>query len=216
LAPLIVAGVILSSVWWYVKGAIPGYLAWIVWCLFWILYSLLAVSCHRIVLLGRASVPEHGLTRVGGRELRFALGLFKVGIIAILTGTVLLNAISKLPGLDFDSGNIEGYLEWIMYFVQIYVFARFGLILPAIAIDGKPTLKWAWRISRGNTLRLMLVLGLLPLLVQLPLYLFPENPGIPENVVYFLVWWMMLPFEITALSLSYKELINEWPEQTTL
>lgn len=217
LAGLIAVGVVLMMLWdQAAKVAPPIYI--IILLLFGLVYVLFAVICHRMVLLGGASVPEYGVSGVSGRELRFALGILKVVFAAFLGWAFLYVIIIQFPVWIIhalhgdgsgDSGKFKDQLGWVMYLVQFYFFARFSLILPAIAVDGQPTLKWAWQISRGNGLRLMLVLGLLPLLVQLPFYLLPDIPGLPGSIIGTLLWWLMLPFEITALSLSYKELAEE-------
>jgi hypothetical protein len=183
---------------------------------FWALYTLFAVVCHRIVLLGSASVPEYGMFQIGRRDLLFAGGLIKIAIISILAiicGVMILQlpvlVLGKLFVGKADSRWLGEYLPFIAYLIQVYMLARLGLILPAIAVDKSPSLKWAWQVSRGNGLRLMLMLGLLPWLLQLPSYFFPEDVGIWGRAVYYLMWWLLLPIEITILSLSYKELAKD-------
>ncbi len=215
LGALIIAGTILVTARAQLQDTTPGYIGWITMILCWMLYALYAVVCHRSVLLGSASVPEYGLARISERELHFVWGFIKISLLTILTVMVVF-LIMQLPILIVgwlntgrgDSTGAVAYFPFIAYLTQLYMLARLGLILPAIAIDKSPTLKWAWQVSRGNTLRLMLVLGVLPWLVQLPSYLFPEDMGVGGHAVYYLMWWLLLPIEITILSLSYKELAN--------
>lgn len=217
LATLVIGGVALATLWVQGKVAFPFYINLISLLLFGLVYILFAVICHRMVLLGYTSVPEYGPKKVSGRELRFALGMMKVMFAAFLGWAFFYVIIIQFPswiidalhGGGGDSGRFKDHLAWTMYLVQFYLFARLSLILPSIAVDGQSELKWAWQVSKGNGLRLMLVLGLLPLLVQLPLYILPDIPGFPGSMINSLLWWLMLPFEITALSLSYKELAEE-------
>ncbi|HEX7028696.1 MAG TPA: hypothetical protein VF268_15750 [Gammaproteobacteria bacterium] len=221
LSILIVAGVVLSTVWWYQwgLGLIPEYIGWLVAIIFWTLYTLFAVICHRMVLLGVSSVPEYGVGRVGERDFRFAVALAILMIISMLAPYsvsliifLLLGIIKNLPFVPEFNMKINFGINassWLFYIGQIFVLSRFGLILPATAVDERPTLKWAWRTSRGNTLRLMVVLGFLPWLVYLPSEFLPEDPGVTGYGLYVLTWWLLLPIEITVLSLSYKELVQE-------
>lgn len=217
LSILIAAGVVLSSAWWYTKEDAPEYLGWGVMILYWTLYTLFAVICHRIVLLGSGSVPEYGVTRVGARDFHFALALVKITLIsslAVAAGSLVVQLPAWIFGAPAASGTLKAeilseYLLWMASLIQVFILSRFGFILPATAIDQRPTLRWAWQASRGNALRLMLVLALLPWLASLPLTLFPNDVGILGYGFYIFIWWLLLPIEITVLSLSYKELTQE-------
>lgn len=219
LSILVVAGVVLSAVWWYQwgLGLIPEYIGWLVAIIFWTLYTLFAVVCHRMVLLGASSVPKYGVGRIGERDFRFAVALAILMIISMLAPYGISLLIFSLAGIvkslpfvpEFNMNFGMSVSSWLFYIAQIFVLSRFGLILPATAVDERPSLKWAWRASRGNTLRLMLVLGLFPWLFYLPSEFFPEEPGLMGYGLYVLAWWLFLPIEIAALSLSYKQLVQE-------
>ena len=58
----------------------------------------------------------------------------------------------------------------------------------------------------------MLVLGVLPWMASLPLMLFPADVGVIGYSLFILIWWL-LPIEITVLSLSYKELVQEQEQE---
>src|SRR5690606_33941469 len=105
----------------------------------------------------------------------------------------IFNAIAVSDPLEVHSE----YLLWIASLTQLFIFSRFGIILPATAVDQRPTLRWSWQTTHGNTLRLMLVLGLLPWLASLPLTLFPDDVGLMGYGLYVLIWWLLLPIEIT-------------------
>ena len=83
--------------------------------------------------------------------------------------------------------------------------ARLSLVLPATAIDQKgKSLKWSWRLSQGNSIRLFLIIGSIPLLTNIFLYFLPESEGIVLSLVYSTVGLIVGAIEICLLSLSFN------------
>ncbi len=195
-----------------------GYSSWFmfiaVWLITGLLYSLFAVTCHRVILLGVESVPVYGILKITKREMFFILAVVGLSVLS----TLFMAGISIIVQLPLNIANLFldnklSVSDWFVenmqdlyYLLQLFVFSRFGLILPAVAVDQRTSLKWSWRITKGNTVRLMIIMGVSPLAVVLLSYLIPSDYGLPGYAFYALLWWTLLPIQIAALSLSYREL----------
>ena len=85
-----------------------------------VFYTLIAVTTHRIILLGPESVSIWGIYKWGKRETYFAL-------------YVLLLALVMIP-LEF-LGMFSEYMSVIATVIALWVAGRFALVFPGIAID---------------------------------------------------------------------------------
>lgn len=180
-----------------------------------LIFTVFAVICHRLVLLGDDAVPTYGFSKWTRRETRFSgwlLGIYLIfTVVAMLIGAIGLTLIWNL---------IEGFEEsfyWIMWILSapgLYVFARLSLVLPATAIDNRPNLAWSWGLSSNNGWRLVIVVGVLPwLMAMLQWLLLRDNASIVEIVIVALLGYALLTVEIAALSLSYRELSQNVPTE---
>lgn len=194
---------------WVQESWIRAIPIWIVWG---VLYTFFAVTCHRLVLLGERAVPHFGLMQFTRRELRFLLLLALIYIVymfvMLVGGTVLGSvAINVLPN---GSERVPKYISvafvWMSFAVSGFVFARFGVVLPATALDKKHGLKWAWQLSHGNGLRLFFLVGLIPYALSYLMSLIDLGAGSIPSFLYSVLWFILLIIEIAALSLSYQAL----------
>ena len=100
-------------------------------------------------------------------------------------------------------------VETVAEIPATYVLARFCLLLPATALDNKQSLPWAYRVSGGNGIRIAIVVGILPWLLD---WLVSESAtdgtSILLNLVYYLATLISMVIEISLLSLAYKELVG--------
>ena len=72
--------------------------------------------------------------------------------------------------LALSGAYAEGVGSWVMLPLAVpvaYIFVCFALVLPAIATDAVPSFGRAWELSRGNGLRLLVTVGLLPVALNL-------------------------------------------------
>lgn len=196
---------------WRVLGHI------ILYFLYSIFFTILAITCHRIILLGEESVPAYGLIRWSKRELKFLGWTVIVQFVYLLT-MVLITAVTFTITTNVLSGNINStttnevsdWFKWIAFvsaIPAIYVLARFSLVFPATAIDKQADLVWSWQKTRGNGWRMFVVVGALPWLLSFVSGLFwRENAAAPEVVLLIIASYLVFVVEISALSLSYKEL----------
>ena len=127
---------------------------------------LIAISCHRLVILGVDSLPSAWGLFWSGRETRFLGWMF---LIAFSSGAIVLPPyfflIEVSPNLSFDLRALSALVFTVSVFYGGYVSARLSIVLPATAIDQRPTLKGSWRLSRSNGWRLGLVVFLPSILI---------------------------------------------------
>ncbi|MBN2466954.1 MAG: hypothetical protein JXD19_02285, partial [Deltaproteobacteria bacterium] len=172
-----------------------------------LLFTIFAVTCHRLVLLGDDSVPPYGLQTWTGRETRF-VGWFLELIFIFVAITILLVVPLGFMGSLLGGGDSQPL--WFMYLFCIpglYVLSRLSIILPAIAIDKREDLLWAWRVSKGNGGRLFIVAGILPVLFSL-IQIIPSlyAKSLLVHILVGLLGFVLMAVEMTALSLSYQVL----------
>jgi hypothetical protein len=174
---------------------------------YWLIFAVLAVICHRFVLIGvPSSNGSFSLPLWSKRETRFASLLFLLGCIYILVLLATVFAVASLPEVSKDGGS----LLWLKYVVSapaFYVLARLSLVLPATAVDKPIDFKWAWHQTESNGWRLVLVIGVLPLFLSEGAdLLLRSEPTVVETLLFGLLAGVFLVLEIVALSLSYRDL----------
>ncbi len=161
-------------------------------------HVVVAVTTHRVVLLGPDSVPEWGLMRITKRELRF---------IAFGITIALLYALPILAFAQAPVGIVFGILA------ASYIAARVSLVFPAVATDRYWTLAQAWEAAQPHQFMLIIVVVVFPLLIGTVEGVFSSIPG------FFLV----APFltgvtnvlVVSALSAAYKIVVTEMGRKNT-
>ena len=142
----------------------PAYLEWLLLPLLVGLPTMIAVSCHRLVILGVDSLPNAWGLFWSGRETRF---LGWMWVLSILVGLA-----SSLSESLFGEGFTQNVFSWVYVPLGLYLTARLSLVLPATAIGQRRALAaHSWQLTRSNGLRLALVLSPAVLLVFLPIVL---------------------------------------------
>lgn len=122
-------------------------------------YTYVAVCTHRIVILGKDSVPEWGFRSYTSRE-----GIF---YFYSLLFTVLSYAVMSASQLT--QNNWVVMIPWIFI---TYILVRFSLIFPAIAVDQYITLKESWRYTQRKFIFMFMATMVWPFLVIIPVVLF--------------------------------------------
>jgi len=176
--------------------------------------TVFAVICHRLILLGPKSVGRSSWRSWTMRETRFLgwslLFCFFLMISALVFSGLLpilfnLNYLEIMKSKFFpDAFFYPTYLAWL------YFFCRWGILLPATAVNKKYDLRWAWRKSKGNEWRLFILVGLLPQAIYfLPGHFLDKESPILLIVLIMLLTVTLAVVEISTLSLSYKALIGK-------
>lgn len=119
-----------------------------------VFYALFAVSCHRIILLGRNSLPNEYGVYWSLRETRFAGWLIVIFVIYAAVSTPLSLVYLMLPR-DVYSLQMYWYLT---VFVTTYFEGRISMVLPATAVDQRMDLPNSWNLTRGHGLAIAIAL----------------------------------------------------------
>ncbi len=171
-----------------------------------IFYAFLAVTCHRIVLMGENSVPPFGIRKWEMRETRFlgwVIGIYFTAFFALVCmgviSTILLSVL----------GNVGLSLVQLMYLVitvlVLYMMSRLIMVFPATAIDERPSIRWSWELTNNNGWRLFLIAAVLPAVTAFfQAMLERENSTMMENIGLTALTFVMIVVEVSALSLAYK------------
>lgn len=181
-----------------------------------LIFSVLAaIGCHRIFLLSEEDVIDLSAVRWGQREMQFLLKLIGIGIMTSLISFPLMLVLTEIQVLkppDQEGYGVPFLLLTTLIWAPVYYFvARWSLILPDSALDVGRKTSWAWSASKGNSFRLFLLVGLIPLLNGFLWGLIQEALGssliigVLQNVVWVVVWVI----EICLLSLSYEWIVLE-------
>ena len=175
---------------------------------------MVAISTHRILILGEQSIPKWGYFNFSKRERSFIGKGMVMGLIvmAIVIPVILLG--SPLGKLGFAIAVI------IFFFVSTILISRFSLVFPAIAVDKDITLSEAWNFTKRYKLLVFITVILFPLLFSLIfgfIYgiaiaflagLFNLNLFFLNSVLNIFI----MVFTIAALSATYRLISKEHPE----
>jgi len=144
LIPPAVGSTITLSMWPAVGQSHVG--QWILAAATVVFYALFAVSCHRIILLGRNSLPNEYGMYWSHRETRFAGWLIVIFVIYAAISMPLGFAYLVLPR--------EAYFLQIYWYVTVFVTTyfegRISMVLPATAVDQRMDLPSSWKLTRGH------------------------------------------------------------------
>jgi hypothetical protein len=198
---------------WYHSTERDKLLVVLLWLTQAFLLTLAAISCHRIILLGSESVPRLGASGTAARDSRFiatAAALYGLTLLTLQLASTAVFLPLGLIGFDLvgASSDLTQLLVYLATLPALYVVSRLSLCLPAVAVDRPLGPKHAWRLTRGDGLRLLVLIGLLPWLLKFSqrhlAWMFPTAAD--AIVVGNLLLWILLPFEVAVLSLCYQRL----------
>jgi hypothetical protein len=206
--------VVYGAVWnYFAKPVLTGFAPWLIYAVYGMLFTMFAVTCHRLVLLDAESVAKRWQPRWSLRETRFfiwILGLWASGLVAMMI--LLLIAVNLWT---WTAGGRPEWIDWAQTALKVpllYVFARLFIVFPAMALDQRPSLRWAWERTQGNGWRLVVIVAGLPVafkyLVDL---LFRSEATEVEWLMLTVLTVALFAVEIAAISLSYRELTKEAP-----
>ena len=173
-----------------------------------LVYTVLAVRVHRLVL--GVPNPIQGIVRWSRRETKFLGWLvvyFYFVLIMVAFGMVAFGVVADIVGALLPSANDSwGMTLGLAALVSLpaaYLPARLSVLLPAIAIDQKRNLAWAWSLTEGNGWRLVLILWVLPTLVS---SLLPdvEMSGLIDSTAWSLFFGVSTAIQIALLSVAFK------------
>lgn len=197
----------------------PSWVDWIFALMIWSSYVIFAVVCHRLVLLqADKSLKPYTLT-VTRREMIFSLNLIIIAVVVFMLAWVMSIPLLSLSNfLSLSNGAI--YIPLLMGVLQTYFLGRFCLVLPSVAIDERISLKQSWVVTRGNSLRIFCIIGVVPL------FWFAlssmsgdsaEHAGVAYviDILFVFLQPVVIAFEVFLVSLTYKGIKEDWVASET-
>lgn len=194
-----------------------------------IAFAILAIACHRSILLGIHTVPNVGFLGWTKRETRFAL--LSVAL-TLFTGSMLgVSFFMAFLITDACSGifpSVSRIIPWvgltqdaillplsygIATFLIAYPVGRISLLLPATAVDRPVSFRWAWLSSKPHDIRLAFLIGAIPLgsvLLQDSIVgTIEEAVGlVVRYVLEAILYCSLLVVEIAILSICYRQIAD--------
>lgn len=162
-------------------------------------FTIFAVNCHRLFLLGTEAAADRMVMTWSRREAAFMRWIVILGLPGLILTVAILMAFS-MSGAPPDGIK---YIFPAAYSMQLYVWCRFALILPAVAVDRAVNFSWAWNLSRGNVARLFILLGIIPWMFAIQL---DQQRSFAAAAIQSVAHTILLVVEIAVLSLSYRYL----------
>lgn len=167
-------------------------------------YTALAISVHRLLL--NAEQPAMRYWRM--REVRFIGWVLLIVLFFALIFAGLGGFISTFGGAQFElfKGDWTTTLVFLLLSLPgAYICVRLSMLLPATALDRKPKLAWSWALTKGNGLKLVILLWIIPFVFPFlysgwqtytPLYYLAVNIAVS----------VFMAFEVALLSVAFKSL----------
>ena len=188
---------------------------WVVTGISMLLSILMATTVHRFTLQDASHWPNNALRVPTRSDLRYLWRSIQIMLAAFAAGLLAMVASLTVVMLISVQNTPEG-LEPLIYFsviptmlIMIYVLARLSITLPEIAIGSQGSdLFRAWRMSKGNGSRVVIVALLLPFIVNVPFFLLASFDTLVTNIVAAFGIYSMTLISITVLSLSYQFLLE--------
>ncbi|MHC3994427.1 hypothetical protein ACXWTF_06320 [Thiomicrolovo sp. ZZH C-3] len=180
----------------------------------WIIYIMVAISCHRIFILGENSIPKWGLYKFTKREWLFLLNGILLGLLIILISFAVFTLDASMESIGFIvSATIIGVISSI-------IISRVSLVFPAISVDRKITLSDAWYFTRQYRLFVYFSVILFPVLFSFVFgFVYGLAIKLISSIIHYELFFLysvlnivIAVITISALSATYKIIIEEHPE----
>lgn len=179
----------------------------------WLVFVLVAVFCHRAVLLpdvGDTSPLTFCFTAREGKFLAWSFGVGLFGYVLVWMSLVL----GFVLGFEEEEMMAGGPL--MLAGLILYLFGRWSLVFPSIALDLSMDIGWSWKQTRGNGWRMSFLVGFLPITTgvffgYLLSYAVPSHFPVVHSFLHPFAYFIFTPVEIAVLSIAFRELTNWAP-----
>ncbi len=185
--------------------------------LFFTLYTVFCIRCHRLILLGPTADADVFPLPLGERESYFLLFLL------VIYGSITFVFICGIFFEVFLDISDTRYADWPFFTLSMiplsYMLGRYCMVFPVTAIDIRPTFKWAWEQSKGIGWRLGILAGFLPWLFFFIyngklFFELNEHPFV-FSLITEILRFVFATIEVAVLSIAFRELSRfESPQQT--
>ena len=184
------------------------------------LYTICAVTTHRVVLLGPGSVPEWGLLKWTRRETDFILRIFALALISVaLPGLGMLIIYIAQSVFNYNFGFFGFVFVFVLIILGSYFGVRFSLVFPSIAVDQKISFKKSYELTDKHEEIMLLILWGIPFIFSLlgvihKTLLQDQISELIQNSFYYeslvqCIYLIFIIFYIAALSVTYKYIMDE-------
>jgi hypothetical protein len=179
--------------------------------------TIFAVTCHRFILRGPEASSLFRLPPWTRRETRFLGWAMATACLAGLVGLLCTIPLAMTDVLSGHTGQIQD-IRTILVLVPCvllptaYVFSRIALVLPATALNLRPTLNSSFTLSKGDGWRLTLALAILPAVVFTPFKLLMKTVPLQPGATIITICGgclrcVVLALDVAILSTAYKDLL---------
>lgn len=158
-----------------------------------VLHVMIAVTTHRVAILGLVSVSISSVLNWTQRET-----LFFAYAVAIEVFVYLMQFTPVLLILP-------------MLLLFVYMTARLSLIFPSIALDRPVSLSKAWRLTEHYGWDMFLIVVLYPVLLFMPvtvIFGLLQSDHLFVKLLSDVFYILITMITITMLSLAYREIIK--------
>jgi len=156
-----------------------------------VIYTYVAISTHRIILIGPSSIPKSGIYIPSKRDVKFIV--YTLGICILMIPAVLLAFIP--------------YAGAVMVLIAVfYLLGRLSLVFPAIAIDQHLSFSDSWNNTKNYQFSMMVIVAIFPFVISIPEKLLSYLPY--TQILVNIISLITTVFVVAALSTAYKN-INE-------
>lgn len=176
--------------------ALHPVVSWLLSVLGFAIQAIIAITTHRVVLLGPNSVPVWGISTWTMRETYFVLHVIGLSLLAIP-----LSILGFMP--------VIGVLSALLLFC--WLFGRLSLVFPGIAVDKGVTFKHSWELTRDHQLLMFLVVIIFPILMAIPTIIISLVPY--TFLLNSLVSTIAIVFQVAALSMAYQLVTENFTEE---
>ena len=211
----ILACIAWTLIWGYAPIKATSLVSWLFALVFIVINSWLALTIHRMVLLDEPGSPLK-MDRVAlARLARFVGAVIVTWTIYHGARLILISGVVFALGSQYVPAGSEARelpvpvrtIDHVMSAVAFLVIARFTLLLPQIATGRRFDIAAAWNLSRGNTWRLAVVVGLFPWLLESAAWLlYRDDASDLEWCLLQVLVTLTVLIGVVALSLSHREL----------
>lgn len=191
----------------------------LLWLALWLGYLatgvMAAVNCHRLYLNKsekRASLKAFAFSSREWRYIGWSILLAVLTILLVIPFGILAALV-----VDFaeETTFTTGILTYVIMMPAFYLMARWLVCLPATSLGlVQISLSWCMELSRGNGLRLMALVMIVPMLTSWVFEAWPAT-SMAINIVQQLTYCLVLAIEVALLSFSYDFLIRYNPPKQT-
>ena len=157
--------------------------------------TVIAITTHRIILLGHNSVSEWELKSWSNRETTFFMHYS------------LLIAISYAGAYALPIIGLDGFGMLLVIVAWLWVWSRLSLVFPAIAVEKPLSFRGSWQLTKNYQLLMSFIVLVLPLFLAIPIVILNLLPFSFMTAPIFSA--LILVIAITALSIAYHAIKNE-------